>query len=499
MNVIEKAIGLISPSWGASRAENRYLMNQYDGLTPNQGVAVKRDSNEMDKLTASSQKPLAEAARYYEKNDPLFAASVDEVVKNTIGTGLKIHPQPKNADGTINKPFAKQLKRLIKKHDRHFEMDGRTTRGEAEQLAMRHMFRDGEVFAHMVSMGGHDYLGSVPFGVQLIPFECIDPTMTIESQGIVNGIKYGKWNRPESYMFKANPKGTAKPVPLPAENIIHLRLTKQIRQGRGHSAIAPALRTIRDVDAYFESIKIKFLAAAKMSVVHKRGREKDNNQRKKDQNPRDFKLGYGGNKITIDKDDELTILESKNGAPEVKALSDLFAKKITSALGVSNSSTTAEYIKSFTAQRQELLDRWAGYVVLRNKVAEGLTRPCYEKLVGISVLTGALKIPSELDRDTLYDADITGAAQPWIDPLKEANSLKVLNAMGAKSLTRILAERNVDVEAELNAYHEEQKMMKQLGLSFNKSGDLVDENKESNDDDESASTGADGVKDKADE
>lgn len=499
MNAMEKVIGFISPSWGAQRAQNRHLMNQYDGLKSNQGVSVKKDSSSIDELTKTSQAPLMQSARYYEKNDPLFAASVDEVVKNTIGTGLNIHPQPKNADGSVNKDFAKALKRLVKKHDRHFEMDGRTGRAEAEQLAMRHLFRDGEMFAHFVVMGGHDYLGDVPFGVQLIPSECIDPTLTQESQGIVNGIKYGKWNRAEAYMFKANPKGSGKPVALLAENMIHLALTKQFRQGRGHSAIAPALRTIRDVDAYFESIKIKFITAAKMSVIHKKGAStKDNNQKPKNQKAQDFNLAYGGNKITIDKDDSLEILESKKGSPEVKVLSDLFAKKITSALGVSNSSTTAEYIKSFTAQRQELLDRWAGYLVLRNKVAEGLTRPYYEKLIGVAMLSGLLKVPPELDMETLYDADITGTAQPWIDPLKESNSLKILNAMGAKSLTRLLSERGVDVESELAAYHEERKLMKTLGLSFDKSGDLTEE-KESDDDEENASGEAGGVSDKAEE
>lgn len=490
MNRFERVIAAVAPSWGAARAQDRYLIAQYEGAQSSNGVPAKRAKDDISKDIEAGQLELSQVARHYEQNDPTFCAAIDEIVKNTIGDGLKIHPQPKNMDGTVNKEFAKQIRRLIKEHDKRFEMDGRTSRAECEQLIMRCAFRDGEAFANMVYLGGHDYLANVPFGVQLFPMECIDPKLNDEKKGIINGVQYGKWNRVIAYMFKANPTSNAKAVALSAENVLHIKFVKQIRQGRGISVAAPAIKTMKDLDAFFEAYRMQTITAARIALVHKRKSSTNNNgYDKKGAKGKDFKLGVL-NTMTIGHDDKLELIESKKNIDGAAVFNATLTRKITSALGASHSSVTSEYIKSFTAQRQEQLDRWAGYLVLRKKVAEGFTRPCYEKIIGVAILAGILKVPSTIDHATLYDCDITGAVMPWIDPLKETNALRLLNKMGMKALTKAIAERGGDIESELNAYKEEMELMNELGLEFDDNGEmkLIDELLKDNPDDEENST-----------
>ncbi|MYM61646.1 phage portal protein [Vibrio sp. OCN044] len=478
MNFIEKSIAAVFPAWGAHRAENRYLIAQYEGALATQGVPAKKAKDNISKDVERSQLELAQVARHYEQNDPLFAAAIDEVVKNTIGDGLTIHPQPKNKDGKINKEFAKVLRRLNKAHDRVLEMDGRTSRGEAEQLLIRSAFRDGEAFARMVYMGGHDYLGDIPFGVQLFELDNVDAKLNDEKNGIVNGIQYGQWNRVIAYMFKADPNSSAKPVALAAEDVLQIAFKKRIRQGRGISMAAPVIKSLKDLDAFFEAYKIQTITAARLSLVHKKAKsDRDDRYAPKSATGNTkMELKYN-NKITIGEKDELKVLESQKQVDAAAGFNQQLSRKVTSGLGVSHSSVTSEYIKAFTAQRQENLDRWAGYRVLRRKVAEPFTRPIYEKRLGIALLTGKIDIPPELDMNTLYDCEITGAVMPWIDPQKEANSIKTLNKLGMKSISRALSENNIDPESELQAYKEELELMRELGLKFDDKGEmtLIDE------------------------
>ena len=67
MNFIEKSIAAVFPAWGAHRAENRYLIAQYEGALATQGVPAKKAKDNISKDVERSQLELAQVARHQNK------------------------------------------------------------------------------------------------------------------------------------------------------------------------------------------------------------------------------------------------------------------------------------------------------------------------------------------------------------------------------------------------------------------------------------------------
>ena len=121
--------------------------------------------------------------------------------------------------------------------------------------------------------------------------------------------------------------------------------------------------------------------------------------------------------------------------------------------------------KSYSAQRQEMIDRWAGYIILRSLMVRQHVRPAYEGWLNAATLSRVIVPPKDLDWSTLYDVSFTGPVMPWIDPYKEATSIKILKEIGMLPLTRALAQRGLDVSSTLEMYKQERDEMERLELT----------------------------------
>lgn len=461
LNIVDKAKSYFSSDAAVRIAQNRHVVAQYETVKSK----AKRSTASTKKIVEMSQKPIAQQARHYEENFPIVAAMLDELTKNVVGDGIKVHPQPKLKDGSIATGLAQQLSNMYEHFSRFgFCMDGRTQRFEAERLVFRAFARDGEAFSRKYVAGGHDYLTPVNLGFE--PFECdhVD-TGTFKNLNIYNGLQLGAYNRTEGYLYKANPADfSQKPVIIPASEIIHLANKTRINQLRGISKLAPVLGTVSDLANYQEADRLARLAAARVTVIHKVSR-KNLIEELTDDGTEPASLSFEHSNVAqIPDGDDVRIIESAKGVGDVVKACVSLQKQITTGVGVNHSSTTAIYDKSYSAQRQELIDRWAGYMVLRAQLVNYFVRPCYEDFVNSVFIQGMLKLPPDLDFSTLYDAEFTGAVMPWIDPKKEAESLEILMGIGMLPLSIALAQRGLDVTKILNQYHQDELLKKELGL-----------------------------------
>ncbi|NGZ17983.1 phage portal protein [Vibrio aestuarianus] len=461
LNIVDKAKSYFSSDAAVRIAQNRQMVAQYQ-TAKSKG---NRSTASPKKLIEKAQKPLAQQARHYEENFPIVAAMLDEMTKNVVGDGIKIHPQPKLKNGKPAKELAQQLSNMYEQFSRFgFCMDGRTQRFEAERLMFRALVRDGESFSRKYVAGGHDYLTPIKLGFE--PFECdhID-TGSFKDLNIHNGIKLGAYNRTEGFLYKANPADfSQKPVLIPESEMLHLAHKTRINQLRGISKLAPVLGTVSDLANYQEADRLARLAAARVTVVHKVGNssviEELTDEGKE---PAEFSFEHS-NVAQIPANDEIKIIESAKGVGDVVKACVALQKQITTGVGVNHSSTTATYEKSYGAQRQELIDRWAGYQVLRSQLVSYFVRPCYEDFVNSVFIQGMLTLPPDLDFSTLYDAEFTGAVMPWIDPKKEAESLAILMKIGMLPLSIALAQRGLDITKILNQYQQDELLKGELGL-----------------------------------
>ncbi|MCG9785401.1 phage portal protein [Vibrio brasiliensis] len=462
LNILDKFKSYTSSTAAVEIAKNRALQAQYEAVSsPNRRNRSTLKPNDLMKL---AQKPLAQQARYYEENFGIVAAMLDEMCKNVVGDGININPRPRLLDGKPATELAAQLSAMYELHSRFFCMDGRTQRFEAERMVLRSFIRDGEVFARQYVLGGHDFLSDIQYSVE--PFECdhIDAGLTDMATGVQNGCVLGKYNRIKGYYYNPDPTlFSLNPSFVPAEDILHLANRNRLNALRGVSKLAPVLGDIEDLAGFKEATQLALKAAAKITLIHSVS-DPQSPVEGLGEDEEDYpELEFGYSNVTqVKKGDDVKVMESAKGVGDTVAAILAMQRQITSGVGVSHSSTTSNYERSYSAQRQELIDRWAGYMVLRAMLVNYFCRPTYEGFVNTAFIQGRLKLPQNLDFTTLFDAEFTGAVMPWIDPKKEAESIKMLMSCGMLPLSLALAQRGLDIRPILTRYKEDRELQKEL-------------------------------------
>ncbi|MBN8090490.1 phage portal protein [Vibrio vulnificus] len=449
--------------------EHYRLKAAYEALMRKGGKRPPAEKKLAQELAKISQLPLAQQARWFEENYPIVASALDEVVKNVVGPeGLTAQPQPKTNDGKVATEFAKEIQRAYEQAGPLWCMDGRTSRADSEQLICRAIVRDGEIFSRVYSFEGHDYLGDTPFAIE--PFECdhIPADLYDKKNSIVNGFKLGEYNRTKGYFFVADLSAfVKKPVFIEVRHILHTRWQTRVSGLRGISKLAPALLSIHNLKEYEDAVRLGRLVAARIVLIHKKKHGAYvPGQDDEDDDDYDEPLSFEyGNVLEANKDDEFQTLESAKGAESSDIYIQHQQRNITGTVGANNSAVTGIYNKSYSAQRQEMIDRWAGYIILRALMVRQHVRPAYELWLNAAVLSGTIKPPKNLDWSTLYDVSFIGPVMPWIDPYKEANSIKILKEIGMLPLTKALAERGLDVNVILEMYRQEKETIDKLELT----------------------------------
>lgn len=463
-NIIDKVRLTFKPELASKIVRGRQLQAQYQSATGKR--KGKRSSEPVNILEEVAQLSLAEQGRYYEENFPIVKSTLDELCKNVVGEGINVNPTPMLKDGTPATELAAQLKRAYNEFNRYHCMDGRTTRSDSESLMLRSYCRDGEVFNRIYNFGGHDYLtplqlGFEPFETQHVPADFNDASLNIH-----RGFKLGAYNRTEGIYYNADPTAFSQsPILIPNAEILHFANKNRLNSLRGFSHFASAMGTVANLANFEEATQLALKAASKITMVHYQSNQGGNVANFGDQAAVESDLNFSYSNVAVVPDgDKVEVFESSKGIGDtVKAIRALERQIVTSA-GASVSSTTGVYDGNYSAQRQELVDAWASYIILRAKLVDYIIRPSYEHFVTTMWLQGLIKLPANLDISTLTCAEFTGAVMPWIDPKKEAESLEILMDIGMLPLSLALAQRGYDITNILNRYHQDRKLGKKLGL-----------------------------------
>lgn len=457
-------------------------MAAYESAKPRtNGGKSRPDNSSPDLLTLRAAGNLRGYARVLEQNHDLAKGVLDTLVNNVVGAnGINVEPMPRRKDGTLHLEFAKDLLKYWLDFKKRPEVTWEHQWPQVERLMCRAWLRDGEAFMqHLEGMIiGLDHGTKVPYSVEMIEADYLPHWYLDAANGVEQSIERNGWGRARAYhVLKEHPQGTsyygiggsfADMRRITANQMTHLKLVTRFRQSRGVSVFASVMVRLEDIKDYEESERIAARVAAAMCVAIVKGIP-DQYSASEDgaTSKREFKFSPGMVFDNLTEGESVETLQSNRPSGLLGDFRYMMLRAVCSGTGANFHSTSKDFTGTYVGLRLAAIDSDNNYTVLTNEFVAAVTQPTYEKFVKIGVLSGVIKIPSDLDMDTLTDAEYFGPKMPSADPLKEGRANIEAISAGLKSSQQAIREggRNPDATMEQNAQWQKDAKAKELQFS----------------------------------
>ena len=476
MRWLDRAIGAVSPGWGVRRARNRALLEyfaEYDAGKRSRTRNQPKSSGDADRSIAKAGASLREQARHLEENHDLVNGVMTSLVNNTIGAnGISVEPQPKRRNGEIHRELAEQLEELHRDWGRLPEVTRELDRPAMERLQARSWFRDGEYFSQHLPgrVAGLDHGTRVPYSLELLESDLVPMDYDDLGSNIQQGVQKNAWGRPVAYAVYFGHPGSmhtfdSRIKMVPAERMIHGKLIKRIRQTRGVTALASVITRLQDLKDYEESERVAARISAAVAFQIKKGSPElympDNSEKE-----RSFPIAPGIVFDNLRVGEEVSDVSSSRPSQLLQPFRDSMLKAVAAGTETNYSTIARQYNGSYSAQRQELVEQFVNYSTLTAAFVGQSARPVWERFVQSAISAGLIRVPPDLNPNTLFDAEFRGPVMPWVDPVKEANANVVQVQAGFKSQSQVIRERGGNPMNVLAEIERERREAADRGLSF---------------------------------
>lgn len=428
MNVIDAILKPLSPSWALKRAQSRQMLAFYEAARPTRTRRNPKDNRSGNNLTDGAAETLRGQARHLEQNHDLARGILTCLVNNVVGAkGIGVEFQPKNKDGSVNKELAGALNWYFGEWGRHPETTGEYSWPKTQRMMARAWCRDGEVLSKSllgnVPLLSHNTI--VPYSLELLEADHI-ADLDDPSKGLIQGIERNQWGQPRFlYIYDQHPGDALghkmKYRRIAAEDIDHLKMADRIRQNRGVSIFAAVMNRLNDLKDYEEAERVAARISAAMAAYVKKGTpDMYTNPQDDDDDERSFEFAPGVVFDNLAPGEDVGTLQSNRPSALLQPFRDSMLKAIASGSNSGYSTISKNYDGTYSAQRQELVEQWVNYAALSDEFISGFIAPVVRRFIKIAVMSSIVRVPREVDRDTLFDVDYLTPAMPWIDPKKEA-------------------------------------------------------------------------------
>lgn len=433
MNLLEKTIAAISPRWAAKRSQSRYVLNAYEAALPSRTHKASRDGQGANTNVRQSAVSLREQARALDQNHDIVIGILDKMEERVIGSkGIHIEPQPLTLAGDVHEELAEQIRKLWAEWSVKPEVTGLYTRPLLERMLLRTWLRDGEVFVQLVKgkVAGLEHHSSVAFSLEALEPDFV-PMQTDEAKnGLVQGVYLNAWRKPTAYqVYLDNPQETVrvngKIKIVSAENMLHLAFRKRLHQIRGISMLHGVIIRLADLKEYEESERVAARIAAAMTMYIRKGDAALYEDENTDgQVARLFDIAPGAVIDDLKPGEDIGLINSNRPNTGLEGFRNGQLRAAAAGTRSSYSSIARDYNGTYSAQRQELVESFEGYAVLQDCFVAAISRPIYREWLKMAIASQAIKLPTDLDENSLFNAVYSGPVMPWIDPIKEANAWK---------------------------------------------------------------------------
>lgn len=495
MNLIDRAIAVISPSWALSRVQARASMQQIDAFSGVNGpyaAADLRPGRRPAAMVKENAVPRERLNRIRGDSWDLYRDNgyarkiVRSLESKIIGQGMLPESLATNEDGSPAVEFRARAKRLWMSIQSGFDFRGLPGRGGQtfaglQRLALRSCVLSGNTLYRLVPVDVSEQQQRdipIPLTLQMIDAarlaDSVNATIgTIpEENAVYHGIEFNKLTgKRVAYWIGTFEPGAITPtfgeaVRVPAEQIGHLYIEDDIDQMFGTPWFAASLLGMRDTgDLQYNTVKASASAACLVVGYRKpTGASRFGLNASSEYSPTSADgsdlTDEDGNMITkiqpnmfvnLGRDGELNMLSPNQPNTNVEAFIQHMLRGTAASLpGIKGSTVTGDYRNSsFSSERSADNDCWPEIQALQEWFSTSFCQPIFEAVVRAGVLSGYFENVINADEfqanpGRYLESKWQGPVQLSINPVDDINAAALAMHHGLSSLQMECAKRNIN-------------------------------------------------------
>lgn len=408
---------------------------------------------------------LRDYARWLDENHDLTIGALDVLVNNIVGAGIAIEPQVSNRKGEPIQRVNDRIRELMQDWGKRADITRELSFGELQRISCRTWLRDGEMFGeHIQGPVRANRNRRVPYCVRALEPDWLPFEKNDDKERIIHGVQKDEDGIPLRYHFHkelGDPRFFRYATHMdtravPAEQVLHLKFARRLNQTRGVSILHGVIHRLDDIKDAEDSERVAMRVAAAWTAAIIRNPdmigsslaswETEDGQIEDRFKNRYLEMAPGmvWDNLLPGESIESIGLDRPN-TNLIEFLADQH-RRIAAGIGASYSSISKRYDGTYSAQRQELVEQMPQYERMRAQFRCDFLEPIYERFLFWAVESGALKVPREVNPETLTRADYRAPGMPWIDPKKEMEADQIAVDNGFKSRQMVIRERGYDPE-----------------------------------------------------
>ncbi|MGH8032509.1 MAG: phage portal protein [Luteimonas sp.] len=400
---------------------------------PSRARKLARDWGSGNAIVGMDAKQLRDQARHLERDLDLARNAINILVQNTVGSGIDVLSAPRKPGGEIDRVLAQEIDDLWDDWWDKPEVTGMHDYGRCQQLLARSWFRDGEAYYQDLigPVVGLNYDTAVRYAIEMLEADMLPLDFTDPGRKILQGVERNDWGRVLAYhLYKYHPGDVLgfnlETKRVSADRMHQVALIDRLHQVRGLSVLASSMSRFEDVKDYEESERIAAKVAASMCAFIKKGEngggatsgalivEPNGDQ------VRELRMTPGAIFDELLPGEDVGTIASNRPNPNAATWRKEQLRAAAGGVGVSYSSLSLDYNGTYSAQRQELVEKWGGYLMLAESFIAQQVRPTRKRFIEACVLDGLIKLPRTWEMRHLMASTYVRPMMPWIDPVKEA-------------------------------------------------------------------------------
>ncbi|MFA7173802.1 MAG: phage portal protein [Kiritimatiellia bacterium] len=485
--LIGQVISLVSPVAAARYKAGREFYRSYTA-----GSLRDADRNFTPRLTSADSDirkawPLITArCRDQVENNPLISGAIERICQNVVRNGINPKFKFKTSAGVIDAAANAKWQESFRRWRRYCESTGHDTWKGVQRLVLRHLWSDGQCFAHRCF--DFSIPGVNPLRLELLESDMLDPTVDgPQANGNLarKGIEYNSNGRPVTYHFLSHHPGdwvawtTLKTRKIPAADIIHVWDRRRISQFSGIAWLAAVVMEAYRMEDFrhitMDEARIQTIFGAFLRSTFPA-----------------FQLGQG-----MPLGGQATPTAAKTGATDAPTeISSPMIQKLPSGtelqftptahpgsqyepfvkdsqrwqsagLGMSFEGFANNYTdSSYASARSGALEERLGYRGQQNVLDEQFCRDVYAWYIAADMLAGTAPspLPGYFKNPLLWhEAVETGfPGWSWVDPTNDATASEKLIGMGLSTHAKQSAQHGEDFDMNVETLIEEELKLTRL-------------------------------------